>query len=153
MKIFCIILLSVLITGFIIFKLCGFRIKFLICFGPSMRPYLKTGDILILKKINPEKHKFKCGGIYTFSVKYGKINDKNIIKRLDHITKDGKLYFIGDNKKNSTDSRKFGAVPPRCVKYKLVQRIKVGDSFPSMSEFLDSYYEHYRKKFENTNKK
>jgi acetyl esterase/lipase len=68
--------------------------------GNSMRPTLSEGDILFARK----HRKIAKGDIVI-----AKYDNKEIIKRVKKIT--GKRYYLeGDNKKASTDSRKFGPV-------------------------------------------
>ena len=47
---------------------------------------------------------------------------RTIVKRLHHITDDGRLYLVGDNPQNSTDSRTYGAVPPELIRGRVLLR-------------------------------
>jgi hypothetical protein len=38
--------------------------------------------------------------------------DVRMIKRVDHITLDGRVFVVGDNPGESTDSRSWGALRP-----------------------------------------
>ena len=43
-----------------------------------------------------------------------------MVKRVDHITQDGRVFVVGDNPSESTDSRTFGALPPSKILGKLI---------------------------------
>ena len=69
--------------------------------GNSMLPTLKSGQDVLVRCwfINP-----KAGDIVV--IKHGV---REIVKRIQTI-RDRKYFVIGDNKKESTDSRKFGPI-------------------------------------------
>lgn len=46
--------------------------------------------------------------------------DVRMIKRVDHITPDGRLFLVGDNPAESTDSRTWGALRPSQIIGKVV---------------------------------
>lgn len=65
-----------------------------------MLPTLKPGqDVLVLTWfINP-----KIGDMVSV-----KVNGKDMVKRVRQMSSDQGIFVIGDNEKESTDSRKFG---------------------------------------------
>ena len=67
----------------------------------SMYPTLRQGDYLIVNKL---ASKFFAGDIVVF-----KHEDKFLVKRIEKISNE-KYFVVGDNKKLSQDSRKFGAI-------------------------------------------
>jgi nickel-type superoxide dismutase maturation protease len=74
--------------------------------GNSMLPYLKPGNIVLVKKVK----KYKIGDIVIANV-----NNRQVIKRVKNINNN--LYeLIGDNKNESTDSRSFGMVQSTDIK-------------------------------------
>lgn len=66
-----------------------------------MLPTLKRGqDVLVLRWF----YQLKVGDIVALKVK-----GKEMVKRI-HLTSDRGTFVLGDNKKVSTDSRKFGPI-------------------------------------------
>lgn len=78
--------------------------------GESMYPTLKEGDIIVCCRL----FKIKKGSIYIFSSPTNKI----VIKRLKYKRRGSmfNLYFEGDNKPYSHDSRHYGCVNSSDVK-------------------------------------
>lgn len=70
--------------------------------GNSMSPSIRAGQIVIASGLN----KYKKG-----SIVIAKVDNREVIKRVKSI-KNNKIWLVGDNKKFSTDSRKFGWVSP-----------------------------------------
>jgi phage repressor protein C with HTH and peptisase S24 domain len=66
--------------------------------GDSMAPRYLEGNLILVKKTNDYQVGQVVGFIY---------NDKVLIKRISDI-EENKYYLLGDNAKNSLDSRKLG---------------------------------------------
>jgi len=86
--------------------------------GNSMEPTLQSGDIVLYDPMGT----VKIGDIALTSHPY--IRDLKILKRVSEIGADGKLFLIGDNETDSTDSRTLGWFSPQQVKGKVVCRWK-----------------------------
>lgn len=72
-------------------------------FGNSMLPTLKPGqDVLTFNW-------WKLVGIKAGDLVVIKVNDKEMIKRIQGVF-DQNIFVVGDNEKESTDSRKFGSI-------------------------------------------
>jgi len=93
--------------------------------GQSMLPTIKNYDILIKKKFSYGKSLIKKGDIIVFNNKklVTRLNllfqgslGANLVKRVSSIEKDG-AYVIGDNQENSLDSRVFGLVNFKDIKF------------------------------------
>ena len=82
--------------------LLGRRQRFRVL-GPSMEPFLANGTTVLVRQQSP-----KPGDVVLTTAPTGNVR---IVKRVDHITPDGRLYLRGDGEV-STDSRDFGAVDP-----------------------------------------
>ena len=91
-----------------ILPLLKFKVK-----EKSMIPFLKPGDEVIAWRFS----KSKIRDVAVFK------KDKGFyIKRVSKI-KDGKYFFLGDNEKESIDSRKFGWVFKKDIIGKAIYRI------------------------------
>src|SRR5574344_713973 len=78
----------------------------LVC-GTSMFPSFNDGDIIICCRL---KH-IKIGNVYVFKPPVHNDGEKYVIKRLTHISEiTGKMFFEGDNKDHSYDSRMYGYI-------------------------------------------
>lgn len=71
-----------------------------------MEPTYGFGDIILINRLSYLFHKPKAGDV--IALKNPK-NKKHIIKRIQKI-QNGKYFVVGDNKKESTDSREFGLI-------------------------------------------
>lgn len=86
--------------------------------GHSMEPTLLQGQTVLASSITFLFSKPKIGDTIVF-----KATDKVFIKRISKI--DGERYFLlGDNKKDSFDSRKFGWINKRDILGKVIYKIK-----------------------------
>lgn len=68
-----------------------------------MNPTLKAGDVVLINRLSYIFGIPKIGDIVVLK------KERYIIKRIVKI-KEGKFFIVGDNKKESTDSRNFGWV-------------------------------------------
>lgn len=73
--------------------------------GHSMEPKLKNGSIVLVSSIFYLLRKPKVNDVIAFKNFDGKI----LIKRIKNIEK-GNFFMEGDNKKDSLDSKSFGAI-------------------------------------------
>ena len=97
------------------FPLFKFRIK-----GRSMEPALKNDDIILVNRLSYFFKKPKVGDIIVLRRK------DYIIKRIAKISPsaDGnKCFVLGDNKKESTDSRKFGWINKKKIIGKVIYNL------------------------------
>jgi nickel-type superoxide dismutase maturation protease len=90
-----------------------FRVKVV---GHSMEPVLKDGQALIASSIPYFFKKPGIGEIVVLQL------EKCIIKRIAGIKKD-KIFVVGDNKKESTDSRNFGWIEKDKIIGKVIFKI------------------------------
>ena len=87
--------------------LLGRRVRVRVA-GPSMEPALPDGSTVLVKPGGaPQPQDIVL-------VEHPMQADLRILKRVDHITDDGRIFLRGDGTV-STDSRDFGAVPPERV--------------------------------------
>lgn len=75
-----------------------------------MSPFLKSGDIVLVSKFG----KVKPGDVVVF-----KIKNAVYVKRIEK-KKENKYFLIGDNKKESIDSRKFGWIDKKDIIGKVI---------------------------------
>lgn len=80
-----------------------FRVK-----GNSMLPLLKPEEEVLIYLRFHHHQSLNVGDIVV--AKHPHRNDLQIIKRVDFISEEGKLFLRGDNPEESTDSRQFGMV-------------------------------------------
>ena len=74
--------------------------------GPSMAPFIDDGTTVLVRA-----QRAQVGEVVL--VRRLEV-DVLIVKRVDHITKDGRVFLRGDGSV-STDSRDFGALPSSAV--------------------------------------
>ena len=73
--------------------------------GDSMKPTYRNGQTIIVSFSRQHK---------TGDVVVAFMNGREVLKRIKKI-KNGEVYLIGDNKAESTDSRKYGWIQDRHV--------------------------------------
>lgn len=88
-----------------------FKIK-----GNSMNPTFKSGDAVLVNRLAYFFGTPKVGNIIVLK------RQKYIIKRITAIKKE-QVFVIGDNKKESTDSRKFGWIDRKEIVGKVIFKI------------------------------
>lgn len=84
--------------------------------GQSMTPTFRHGDVVLINRLSYFLSKPKIGDVVV--LKRGKYIIKRIVK-----VKEKKLFVIGDNKKESTDSRKFGWIDKKEIVGKVIFKI------------------------------
>lgn len=87
--------------------------------GDSMMPTYQDGDWGFGTRLFSRK-KLTAGDVYVF---LSPSSERPVVKRLAFI-KDSSLWFLGDNKDFSEDSRFYGWVEPKRVKVKVLFIVK-----------------------------
>lgn len=86
--------------------------------GNSMLPVLKDGDAVLIDG----SEKVSEGDIVLVNHPFKE--SVKILKRVKNFDDKGDLFLTGDNRKESTDSRTFGAVPLKYLIGKVTSRLK-----------------------------
>ncbi len=77
--------------------------------GASMLPTLKEGDIIFY---DPRAYRQQFPVMDDIViVQHPARSELKIVKRVENVTSDGRVFIIGDNVAETTDSRDFGHVP------------------------------------------
>lgn len=84
--------------------------------GHSMEPTFKDGDMVLVNKLSYFFIRPKIGNVVVLK------RDKYIIKRIKKIDED-RFFVVGDNKKESTDSRKFGWIKKKDILGKVILKL------------------------------
>lgn len=96
---------SLLVTGLLTIVICFLLLQVIfgvtVVAGDSMQPTISDGSIVIFERWEQER---KEGDIVIVKMEEGQI-----IKRIDEI-EGNQIYLLGDNLKESVDSRTFGLV-------------------------------------------
>jgi signal peptidase I len=94
-------------------------IQFLRVTGRSLEPHYHEGDFVLILKIPFSLLSCRPGDVVVFhNNTYG-----TLIKRVDHLANDGRLYVLGSDP-DSTDSRVFGTISPRDVTGKVIWHVR-----------------------------
>ena len=80
--------------------------------GDSMTPELAENDLILVIRTK----KYRVGNVVGFV-----FNNKILVKRISEI-KNGQYYVLGDNQKNSLDSRKLGWLSNDQIVFKMIHR-------------------------------
>ncbi len=94
----------------------GSRYKY-ICEGKSMNPTLKDGEVVLVDR----EAKIEVSDIVV--ARHPIEQNTEIVKRVERINEHGHYFLVGDNLKDSNDSRHFGAVAGKYIKGKVVARL------------------------------
>lgn len=81
-----------------------------------MTPVFKENDTVLVNRLSYFLSKPKVGDVVVLK------REKFIIKRIARI-KDNKVFIVGDNKSESTDSRSFGWVSKKAILGKAIYRL------------------------------
>ncbi|MGL5077569.1 MAG: nickel-type superoxide dismutase maturation protease [Waterburya sp.] len=88
--------------------------------GNSMLPLLKPGDEILL---NPHAYRQCLPEINDIVVTtHPHQTNLIVVKRITAIAPDGNLFLVGDNLRESTDSRHWGTVNPQKILAKVTSR-------------------------------
>ena len=82
-----------------------------------MEPSFRHGDIVLVNKLSYLFKKPKVGDVVVV-----KKTHRYILKRIQKI-ENGKYFVVGDNKKESTDSRTFGWIKRKDIVRKVIKKI------------------------------
>ena len=123
----CLLGLVYIVVLFVVFNVIFLPIKF---DGCSMHPTYEDGEIARGSRLFSKK--FKVGDIYVYTRTNNEGETYPVVKRLDEVKVNSKgtfLYFLGDNRGNSTDSRDYGYVESSRVIAKVIKskNIKEGE--------------------------
>ena len=81
--------------------------------GISMQPLLQPGEEILL---DPKAYEKKVPQINDLVVAiHPEKPGLEIVKRVSHISKEGKVFLLGDNLAYSSDSRNFGLIPLQSI--------------------------------------
>ena len=97
----------------------GFRrLRALEVTGNSMAPVVRDGDVVLYDPLAVAS----VGDIVLVSHPY--MHSVRLLKRVREIDADGKLFLVGDNETESTDSRTLGWFSPSDMRGKIICRLK-----------------------------
>lgn len=88
-----------------------------VCDEKSMNPTIADGETVLVDK---NETNFKVGDIVL--AQHPIELDLQIVKRIQRINEKGHYFLVGDNLKDSTDSRDYGAVTRKYILGKVIAR-------------------------------
>lgn len=89
--------------------------------GASMFPTLNDGDVILYNPHAYARHLPQKGEIVI--ALHPAHAGLKIVKRVDAVTSDGRLFLVGDNAAETTDSHDFGHVPMAEILGKVTSRL------------------------------
>ncbi|HEX2172336.1 MAG TPA: nickel-type superoxide dismutase maturation protease, partial [Dehalococcoidia bacterium] len=81
--------------------------------GESMLPAYADGDYVIVDLAAYRRRPPRLGEAVL--ARDPREPGRTLVKRVDRLDPDGRLWLLGDNPERSTDSRTFGPIPPDLV--------------------------------------
>jgi nickel-type superoxide dismutase maturation protease len=78
-----------------------------------MQPDFESGDVVLLDSSSRGDSRIGAGDVVV--VRHPFRRDTRILKRVEHLTEEGRLFLTGDDPDESTDSRSFGSIDPSAV--------------------------------------
>lgn len=123
-------MLSLIVALSVLFILCVvlvFLFPFAVVCGNSMYPTFREGDVLLCRRLLfNKKQRYSVGDIVVFRAPYEE-SKYLVIKRVSFFVQDSGstyMYVLGDNSKDSYDSRNYGLVNCNAVVAKVMFRAK-----------------------------
>jgi nickel-type superoxide dismutase maturation protease len=86
-----------------------------------MAPAFEPGDLVLLDPAARLRHTPRPGDVVV--ARHPHRHEVPIVKRVDHIETDGRLFLVGDDTVESTDSRAFGSLHPSAVLGLVVEKL------------------------------
>ncbi len=93
--------------------------------GDSMSPLYSNGDILWMDSSAYENNNPEIGDIIVCNHPY--VKDMLLVKKVSNINEDGRLFILGLNSSESTDSRSFGTIAMDAVLGKIIGKVEDSD--------------------------
>lgn len=87
-----------------------------------MLPTYREGDAVLIDAGAYSESLPRPGDVVLFAHPFRQ--GVKMIKRVDHVTKDGRIFVVGDNQAESTDSRSFGLLRPTQVIGRVVEKLQ-----------------------------
>lgn len=90
-----------------------------------MYPLLVDGDTVLFDEEAYRAHLPARGDIVLARHPFKR--DVVMCKRVDHVTSEGRLFLVGDNRLESSDSRGFGALSPDRILGRVIRKVPPRD--------------------------